>query len=113
MTDNRERFKFWFFTYPEDFKGLMQDPYYFMRYGQEGHELLKEFGFCPMCEGTGTTFTECCNGHRCECGGRPVQHSCHSCNSTGRITDGHDEQGHSKFIQQLAETNKGYLYPHF
>lgn len=102
------RFEKIFGCQPHEFTGI-NAPYAHLGC-QESEELLKKFGFCQMCLGSGTAWAECCSGHRCSCNGDAVPFTCNCCDGTGEFKND-DGNPNFEYLTSVASANKGRLLP--
>lgn len=103
-----DRFERTFGCPPHRFKGI-NAPYAYLGC-QESEDLLKKFGFCHMCLGSGTSWAECCDGHRCSCNGDAVPFTCRCCDGKG-VYKNEDGNPNFEYLTSIAKNNNGRLLP--
>jgi len=105
MQKYKQQFNIKFGVLPDKFKGI-NHPYTYM--GDEKAELLlKYFGFCPQCIGSGTAWAECCDGYNCSCHGDSVAYTCQNCNGTGNYIG--NTNNNIEYLVNIASNNNGRL----
>ena len=68
--------------------------------------MSEEMEVCPMCDGSGTMALECCNGHKCSCGGQPVPMMCAACNGCGVVQNNETAMMNMRAFNNAALENK-------
>jgi hypothetical protein len=99
---------------PKDFDGsVFNYPYANLEisracYDKGFENLLEDFGICSWCVGSGEAYSECCNGHNCDCGGQPIGFTCPTCGGTGKL-DKVDYSTQINYLRSWSERTGGYI----